>query len=63
MDTYSEESQDLQRFSAYCQEVERIEKKLRNNIPQGKGEKLQFRLKYLKEKLIPKLLQRMGGMI
>lgn len=56
MDVHVPLSKDgsLQRFSHYCEEKDAIVRKLNNsNVPAGKKERLNFRLKLLEEKLIP----------
>jgi hypothetical protein len=59
MDIYGEESQLWPIYEAYCQQVESIKEKLKNNISEGKRGKLLFRLKDLQERLIPKLVKKM----
>ena len=41
------------RFLGYCVELRGIERKLGNNIPLGKREKLVFRQQDIKNRLIP----------
>lgn len=48
-----------EKVAAYQRETMAIEAKLRNGVPEGKKEKLKFRLKDIKERLIPALLSQM----
>lgn len=49
-------------FKSYCKESEAIEKKLKNpNVSEGKKGKLKFRLRLLKEKLIPQVVSNLHG--
>ena len=48
-----------ERVAAYQREAMAIEAKLRNGVPEGKKEKLKFRLKDIKKRLIPGLLSQM----
>lgn len=49
-------------FESYCKESEAIEKKLENpDVSEGKKDKLKFRLRLLKEKLIPQVVSNLHG--
>jgi len=48
-----------EKVAAYQREAMAIETKLRNGVPEGKKEKLKFRLKDIENRLIPQLLSQM----
>ena len=48
-----------ERLEAYQREVVAITAKLRNGVPEGKREKLKFRLKDIEHRLIPELVSGM----
>jgi len=48
------------RYEQYCKEVRSIERKLQHdNLPQGKKERIAFRLRDLNARLIPQLMAEM----
>jgi hypothetical protein len=48
-----------EKVAAYQREATAIEARLRNGVPEGKREKLKFRLKDIEERLIPELVSQM----
>ncbi len=47
------------RFLNYCKETKAIREKLSNGVPQGKREKLEYRLFDIETRLIPVLIAKM----
>lgn len=52
--------QSHQIYENYCREIKRIMEKLGNvDIPEAKKERIQFRLRDIKTRLVPQLISRM----
>jgi len=56
MEVYGVESGLAERLGAYYKEAEAIKRKLGNGVPEGKKEKIGFRLRDIEKRLIPELI-------
>lgn len=55
-DIYEVDSSLVRRKLAYQKETMAIKRKIKNGVPSGKKEKIEFRLQDIKERLLPKLI-------
>jgi hypothetical protein len=59
MEVYGIELGLGERLDAYYGEARAIKRKLANGVPEGKKERIGFRLRDIEERLIPELISRM----
>jgi len=58
MEVYGAESGLAERLEAYYSEARAIKRKLDNGVPEGKKEKIGFRLRDIEKRLIPGLISK-----